>query len=217
MPDLVSGDWSARSGYEIGHRLAAMDRGDRRPVRQRPDGAGPAARPGRARPERPGRRQRGRLRRHPRGGVLPAAADDCPAGLRRARPPRDAHADGSHLRRRPIRPVMPIIPTWSSVSYPAGRPLPPAIANSRASARSQQSEASSSRAACALAVHDIATRARPQLRLGAGDAAGGGFTTSLTVRALLRLSAGGFQARRYSATTMSFSSCTEVSPLACPG
>ena len=84
-PPLLVGDWSARSGYELGQRLAdrARRHGDLR--RQRPDGARRAARPARGGPRGPGRRQRRRLRRHPRGAVLHAAADDRAPGLQRDR------------------------------------------------------------------------------------------------------------------------------------
>jgi DNA-binding LacI/PurR family transcriptional regulator len=57
-------------------------RGDRGAVRQRPDGARPAPRPGRAGPPRARGRQRGGIRRRARGRVLPAAADDGAPGFR---------------------------------------------------------------------------------------------------------------------------------------
>ena len=48
-PPLLSGDWSARSGYELGQRLAGVRRRDGDLRRQRPDGAraccGPCTRP----------------------------------------------------------------------------------------------------------------------------------------------------------------------------
>ena len=44
------GDWSARSGYELGQRLMAEPRRDGGLRRQRPDGARPAARAARGRP-----------------------------------------------------------------------------------------------------------------------------------------------------------------------
>ena len=49
-PEIVRGDWSARSGYEIGHELARMPEVTRRLLRQRPDGArhAPGARRARA-------------------------------------------------------------------------------------------------------------------------------------------------------------------------
>src|SRR2546429_32155 len=57
-------------------------RGARGAVRQRPDGARPAPRPGRAGPPRARRRQRGGIRRRARGRVLPAATDDGAPGFR---------------------------------------------------------------------------------------------------------------------------------------
>ena len=54
---------------------------------ERPDGARAHPRDPRRGPRRAARHQRRRVRRHPRGGALLAAADDGPAGLRRARPP----------------------------------------------------------------------------------------------------------------------------------
>src|SRR3954451_22433042 len=64
----------------------------RRLRRQRPDGARAPARDARARPPDPGGHQRRRLRRHPRGAVLHAAADDRAPGLRRDGAQRAAHA-----------------------------------------------------------------------------------------------------------------------------
>ena len=59
---------------------------ERRLLRQRHDGARCHPGAGRAGPAGSRRRQRDRLRRRTRGGVLPAAADHRTAGLRRARP-----------------------------------------------------------------------------------------------------------------------------------
>ena len=80
------GDWSADSGYELGRRLA-------RPTGTSPRCSSPTTRwrsallralheAGRRVPRR---RQRGRLRRHPRGGASAAAADHDPHGLLRDR------------------------------------------------------------------------------------------------------------------------------------
>ena len=67
-PTPLAGDWSPRAGYELGRRLSARPGGHRGVRGQRPDGAraccARCTRPGR---EVPGERQRGRLRRHPRG------------------------------------------------------------------------------------------------------------------------------------------------------
>ena len=60
--------------------------------RQRPDGAGRAARAARGGPRDPAPGQRGRVRRHPRGAVLHAAAHHGAPGLRRDRPPQPAPA-----------------------------------------------------------------------------------------------------------------------------
>ncbi len=73
--------------------------------RQRPDGARRAARAARGGHRDPAAGQRGRLRRHPRGAVLHAAADHRAPGLRRDRPPQprpDAGDDGRRRRRAAV-------------------------------------------------------------------------------------------------------------------
>ena len=85
VPPVLVGDWSARSGYELGRRLVRRGRPQRDLRRQRPDGAGRAARAARGGPRDPAAGQRGRVRRHPRGAVLHPAADHGAPGLRRDR------------------------------------------------------------------------------------------------------------------------------------
>ena len=80
-PEVLVGDWSARSGYQAGQAVARAP-GDRGVLRQRPDGARRAARPARGGPPGAGRRERRRLRRHPRGAVPDPAADHGATGLR---------------------------------------------------------------------------------------------------------------------------------------
>ena len=79
-------------GYDLGRRLSRDPgrHGDLR--RQRPDGARGPAGDARGRPRAPGRGQRGRVRRHPRGAVFHAAADDRAPGLHRGRQPQPAAA-----------------------------------------------------------------------------------------------------------------------------
>ena len=81
-PPALAGDWSAASGYQLGGQLAAEPDAYGHLLRQRHDGA--RRHPGADRTGAPGarRRQRGRLRRRARGGVLPAAAHHRAAGLR---------------------------------------------------------------------------------------------------------------------------------------
>ena len=71
-PELA-GDWSARSGYEAGQRIADDAERDRRVRRQRRHGARRAPRLPRARRRGARRGERGRLRRRAGGGVLLAA------------------------------------------------------------------------------------------------------------------------------------------------
>ena len=89
-PPLLVGDWSARAGHELGRELGP---GRHRRVRgQRPDGARRRALAARGGPPDPGRHQRGRVRRHPRGRVLHAAADHRAAELQRDGPAQPAAA-----------------------------------------------------------------------------------------------------------------------------
>ena len=85
VPPLLSGDWSARSGYELGRRLrpcATSPRSSPPTTRWRSACCAPSHEAGR---DVPGRQHR-RLRRHPRGAVLHAAADHRAPGLQRGRP-----------------------------------------------------------------------------------------------------------------------------------
>ena len=66
------GDWSPGSGYAHGTRARRRSRDDRDLRLERPDGAGRHARARRGGALGAGRRQRRRVRRHPRGGVLRA-------------------------------------------------------------------------------------------------------------------------------------------------
>ena len=90
-PPPLPATGAPRSGYEVGRQLLAdadvtasssandqMALGMLRAFHERGRGAG--------------RRQRGRLRRHPRGRVLLAAADHRPSGLRRGRPAQHRRA-----------------------------------------------------------------------------------------------------------------------------
>ena len=97
-PDLVSGDWSAASGYEMRAADRAGRQRDRRPLRQRPDGAGADPRAVGAGAAGAGGRQRGRLRRHPGGGLLPSPADHRAAGFRGAWPAGAGLAGQADLR-----------------------------------------------------------------------------------------------------------------------
>ena len=101
-PTPLRGDWSPRSGYELGRELLELPRRDRGLRGQRPDGARAAARAARGGPRRARRHQRGRLRRHPRGGVLHAAADDGAPGLQRDGPARAAAAAAGDRERRAL-------------------------------------------------------------------------------------------------------------------
>ena len=92
VPPILVGDWSPRSGYELGRQPGARRRPQRDLRRQRPDGAGRAARAARGGPRDPAPGQRGRVRRHPRGAVLHPAAHDGAPGLRRDRAQEPAPA-----------------------------------------------------------------------------------------------------------------------------
>ena len=110
VPPLSTGDWSARSGYEIGRQLLTVP--DISAVFMANDqmALGLLRSPARGRPRGAARHQRRRLRRHPRGAVLHAAADDGPPGLRRGRPAAASsgcwprwRAGRGHRRARPWR------------------------------------------------------------------------------------------------------------------
>jgi DNA-binding LacI/PurR family transcriptional regulator len=73
-PEVLTGDWSPRSGYRAGR-----DRGLRG---QRPDGARRAARAQRGRGEGPGTDQPCGFRRHPRVGIFLPSSHHHQAGLR---------------------------------------------------------------------------------------------------------------------------------------
>ena len=110
VPEPLVGDWSPRAGYELGRALSAdpavtavfvandqMALGVLRATHE----AGRAV---------PGRSQRGRVRRHPRSGVLPPAPDDGPPGLHRDGATQSANAsahdrDGSAERFGVARPA----------------------------------------------------------------------------------------------------------------
>ena len=103
MP-VYSGDWSPRSGYEIGRRLAGDTDVDGDLRGQRPDGPRRPPRAPRGRPQRARPAQPRRVRRHPRGPVLHAAAHHRPPGLHRDGPqqPEDA-ARARGIGRAPAR------------------------------------------------------------------------------------------------------------------
>ena len=93
----------ARRRLEPALRLRAGEtaggEGERDLRRERPDGAGRAARAARGGPRDPAPGQRGRVRRHPRGSVLHAAAHDGAPGLRGDRAPQPApHARDDRVR-----------------------------------------------------------------------------------------------------------------------
>ena len=119
-PAGAQGDWSARSGYEVARRLP--------PTRTSPRCSSPTTRWRSAccarctsRPADPGRRQRRRLRRHPRGGVLHPAADHGAPGLRGDGPARaavllrDERLDGGSRARGASRSRR----SWSCARAPA--------------------------------------------------------------------------------------------------
>ena len=97
---FVEGDWTAQGGYAAGTQLAqdptvtAVFAANDQTALGDPAGA-PRARPFGAR-----RRERGRLRRHPRGGLPGAAAHDRPPGPRRSGATRGG-APPRHGRRWP--------------------------------------------------------------------------------------------------------------------
>ena len=105
VPVPLTGDWSARTGYHVGGRLARDTRRQRRVRRQRSDGARAAAGDARGGAPDPRRDQRRRLRRHPRGALFHPAADHRAPGLRRGRQPQPAGAGGddSSVRRAAAR------------------------------------------------------------------------------------------------------------------
>ena len=81
-PDVLTGDWSAHSGYELGHRLAAESDATAVFVGNDQMALGLLRALHEAGLRDPSRRERGGLRRHPGGGLLPAAADHGAPGLR---------------------------------------------------------------------------------------------------------------------------------------
>ena len=117
--------WSAtgapRAGYELGRTLSREPAVTRDLRRQRPDGARGAARDARGRSRDPGRGQRRRVRRHPRGAVLHAAADDRAPGLQRGRQPRRAAAAAGRWRPASALPPGPAIAAGADRAREHGR------------------------------------------------------------------------------------------------
>ena len=100
-PEVLVGDWSASSGYELGSPAGLRARADRRLLRERHHGA--RRHPGAGRTGAAGARghQHRRFRRRARGGVLPSAAHHRTAGLRRGRPAGTGYACRPDVRRHP--------------------------------------------------------------------------------------------------------------------
>ena len=96
-PPYIRGDWSARSGYEIGPAAGQEPRHHRGLRGQRPDGPRPAASLHEAGREIPRDISMVGLRRHPRGRLLHPSLDHHPPGLHRSRAPLPASA-GRHDR-----------------------------------------------------------------------------------------------------------------------
>ena len=102
VPEPLAGDWSPRSGYEIGQMLAADEDLTAIFVANDQMALGVLRALHEAGRRIPARRQRRRVRRCARGPVLHPAADDDPPGLRRDGPPRaEAVAGDDGGTRRP--------------------------------------------------------------------------------------------------------------------
>ena len=103
VPPVLVGDWSPALGLPGRPAAGRGPRGDGHLRGQRPDGARRPARAARARPRDPARGEHRRLRRHPRGAVLHAAADHRAPGLRRDGAQQPAPAARAHAGHRASR------------------------------------------------------------------------------------------------------------------
>src|SRR3954465_3154605 len=135
--------------------------------RERPDGARAAARAARARPRDPGRHQRRRLRRHPRGAVLHTAADDRAPGLLRDGPQRAADAARRDAELR------------SAVGAPDGRPGARRSAQHGAAAVAVATRAPNVRLDHRSLGAGVTTGAIGTIGVGGGGGGGGGQLSSL--------------------------------------